>query len=198
MGRKERRDREQKRENYASQRSSEKRKQTLIAIGVFAVITVIVGYSIFLFANMTQNAPGGPPGAGPLGSEHSHAGILVKIFGDAFDFSSPSYQIKSSWIHFEGNDGTTIHKHATGVKLGWLFDTLNLGLNDECFEFSDGRSFCTNDDYSIKFFINGESVNGIRDFEISEGDKILISYGAETQDEIESQLLELIAQQLQK
>jgi hypothetical protein len=198
MGRKERRDREQKRENYASQRSSEKRKNMLIAIGVFAVIAVIVGYSIFLFSNMTQNAPGGPPDAGPLGSEHSHAGILVKIFGDAFDFSSPSYQIKSSWIHFEGNDGTTIHKHATGVKLGWLFDTLNLGLNDECFEFSDGRSFCTNDDYSIKFFINGESINGIRDFEISEGDKILISYGSETQDEIESQLLELIAQQLQK
>ncbi len=198
MGRKERRDREQKRENYASQRSSEKRKNMLIAIGVFAVIAVIVGYSIFLFANMTQNAPGGPPNAGPLGSEHSHAGILVKIFGDAFDFSSPSYQIKSSWIHFEGNDGTTIHKHATGVKLGWLFDTLNLGLSDECFEFSDGRSFCTNDEYSIKFFINGEPVTGIRDYEISEDDKILISYGAETQDEIESQLLELMAQQLQK
>jgi flagellar basal body-associated protein FliL len=65
MGRKERRDREQKRENYASQRSSEKRKNMLIAIGVFAVIAVIVGYSIFLFANMTQNAPGGPPNAGP-------------------------------------------------------------------------------------------------------------------------------------
>ena len=194
MGRKERRDREQKRENYASQRSSEKRKNMLIAIGVFAVIAVIVGYSIFLFSNMTQNAPGGPPNAGPLGSDHSHAGILVKIFGDAFDFSSPSYQIKSSWIHFEGNDGTTIHKHATGVKLGWLFDTLNLGLNDECFEFSDGRSFCTNDDYSLKFFINHEPATSITDYVFEDGDKILISYGSETQEQIDSQLAELDAQ----
>jgi len=45
MGRKERRERELKRDNYASKRSSEKRKQTLIAIGVLAVIAVIVGYS---------------------------------------------------------------------------------------------------------------------------------------------------------
>ncbi len=199
MGRKERREREQKRENYASQRSSEKRKNNLIAVGVFAVIAVIVGYAAWTFVNMDQSAvPGGPENAGALGSEHSHAGILVKIFGDSFDFSAPAYQIKSSWIHFEGNDGTTIHKHATGVTLGYLFETLSLGLDDQCFTFQDGRSFCTDDEYSLKFFINGEVVDDIRDYEISEDDKILISYGAETQDEIESQLLELEAQELKK
>ena len=41
MGRKERREREQKRENFATKRSSEKRKQIAIAAGVFAVIAVI-------------------------------------------------------------------------------------------------------------------------------------------------------------
>ena len=198
MGRKERRDREQKRENYASQRSSEKRRNMLIAIGVFAVIGVIVGYSVYLFATMTQTAPGGPENAGALGSEHSHAGILVKIFGDTFDFSAPAYQIKSSWIHFEGNDGTTVHKHATGVTLGYLFETLGLGLDDQCYEFQDGRSFCTNEDYTLRFYINGEQVSDIRDYEIQEDDKILISYGAETPEEIESQLLELEAQTLVK
>jgi len=198
MGRKERREREEKRESYASQRSFEKKRNTLITIGVLAVIAIIVGYSAYLFANMTQTAPGGPPDAGALGSEHSHAGILVKIFGDTFDFSAPAYQIKSSWIHFEGNDGTTVHKHATGVKMGYLFETLRLGLDDKCFEFQDGRSFCTNDDYTLRFFINGEQVNDIRDYELKEDDKILISYGAETPEEIQAQLLELEAQQLIK
>ena len=198
MGRKERREREEKRESYASQRSFEKKRNTLITIGVLAVIAIIVGYSAYLFANMTQTAPGGPPDAGALGSEHSHAGILVKIFGDTFDFSAPAYQIKSSWIHFEGNDGTTVHKHATGVKMGYLFETLRLGLDDKCFEFQDGRSFCTNDDYTLRFFINGEQVDDIRDYELKEDDKILISYGAETPEEIQSQLLELEAQQLIK
>ena len=199
MGRKERREREQKRENYASQRSTEKRKHTLIAIGVFAVIAVIVGYAVYIFAfEMSQSAPGGPENAGALGSEHSHAGILVKVFGDAFDFSAPAYQIKSAWIHFEGNDGTTVHKHATGVTLGYLFETLSLGLDDQCFEFQDGRSFCTDDTYSLRFFVNGEEVSDVRDYEIVEDDKILISYGAETPEEIESQILELEAMQLIK
>ena len=199
MGRKERREREQKRENYASQRSSEKRKNNLIAVGVFAVIAVIVGYSVYMFVTMDQSTvPGGPENAGALGSEHAHAGILVKIFGDTFDFSGTAFQIKSPWIHFEGGEGTTMHKHATGVTVGYLFDTLPLSVDDDCFEFGDGRSFCTNEDYSLKFFINGESVTGISDYSISEDDKILVSYGAETPEEIESQLLELEAQMLVK
>ncbi|PIW32798.1 MAG: protein-disulfide isomerase [Nitrosopumilales archaeon CG15_BIG_FIL_POST_REV_8_21_14_020_37_12] len=198
MGRKERREREEKRDSYASKRSSEKRKQTLIAVGVFSVIAVIVGYSAYTFATMSQTAPGGPENAGPLGSDHAHAAILVKIFGDSFDFSAPAYQIKSSWIHFEGRDGSTIHKHATGVTLGYLFETLGLGLDDQCFRFQDGRNFCTNEDYSLKFYINGEKVDDIRDYEISEDDRILISYGGETQEELESQLLELQAQDIIK
>jgi len=191
MGRKERRAREQKRDNYATKHSAEKRKQTLIAIGVLSVIVVIVGYAGYLFMNMTETAPGGPENAGALGSEHSHAAILVSIFGDEFDFSAPAYQIKSSWIHFEGRDGSTVHKHATGVTLGYLFDTLGLGLDDQCFVFQDGRSFCTNEDYALKFFINREQVPDIRDYEINEGDRILMVYGAETPEEIEALLLKL-------
>jgi len=147
---------------------------------------------------MSQTAPGGPKDRGALGSEHSHSAILVKIFGDKFDFSAPAYQIKSSWIHFEARDGTTVHKHATGVKLGYLFDTLGLGLDDKCFVFQDGRSFCTNEDYSLKLYVNGEKVNDLREYEPMDNDRILISYGGETPEEIEAQLLEVQSQEIIK
>lgn len=196
MGRKERREREQKRENYATKRSSQKKKNMLITVGVFAIIAVIVGYSIWVFMNMSQTAPGAPEGAGPLGSEHSHSAMLVKIFGDTFDFSLPAYQIKTSWIHFEGGDGTTIHKHAKGVTLDFLFDSLRIGLDDKCFVFQDGRQFCTNEDYSLKFFINGEQVDDIRDYEPMKDDRILIVYGAETPEEIQALLKQLDNQRI--
>ena len=198
MGRKERRDRELKRDSYATKHSAEKKKHTLIAIGVISLIAVIVGYSGYLFLNMTETAPGGPENAGALGSEHSHAALLVKIFGDTFEFSGPAFQIKSSWIHFEGRDGSTIHKHATGVDLGYLFDTLAIGLDDECYIFPDGKQFCSNEDYKLKFFVNGEQVSNISDYEIIEDDTILILYGAETPEEIEAYLLQLDNQELIK
>ena len=198
MGRKERREREQKRENYASSYKAEKTKHTLIAIAVFAVIAVIVGYSVFLFLTMTETAPGGPENAGAMGSAHDHAAIVVNIFGDEFDFAAPAYQIKSPWIHFEGRDGSTIHKHATGVTLQYLFDSLLLGLDDQCFVFQDGRKFCTNDDYDLKLFINGEQESDIRDYEVMEADRVLVLYGGQTPDEIQSILLKLDDQELVK
>jgi len=56
MGKKERSEREVKRENYATKHSAEKRKQTLIAIGVLSIIIVIVGYAGWMFINMTDSA----------------------------------------------------------------------------------------------------------------------------------------------
>ncbi len=75
---------------------------------------------------------------------------------------------------------------------------MTLGLDDQCFEFKDGRSFCTNEDYSLRFFINDEEDSDVRDYDMADDDMILISYGAETPEEIESQLLELKAMQLVK
>lgn len=196
MGRKERREREQKRENYATKRSFEKRKNMMISIGVLAIIAVIIGYSVWVFMNMTENAPGAPEGAGPLNNAHTHSAILVKIFGDTFDFSSPAYQAKTPWIHFEGGDGTTVHKHATGVTLGYLFNSMKLQVDDKCFIFQDGRQYCTNEDNSLRFFINDKEVNDIAGYEPMDQDRILIVYGSETPEEIQELLKQVDTQQI--
>jgi len=208
MGRRAREERREEREDKVAKQVKAKRKNNLKAVGILALIAVIVGYAGYEFMNMDSNVPGAPPNAGKLGDEHEHASILVRIFGDKFDFASPSYQIKNSWIHFEDSDGTTIHRHSSGVTLGFLFDTLNIvvgwesiGYNepfdsskDPCFIFPDGRQFCTNEDYSLKFYINHELVKGIYDYVLEEGDRILITYGSETSEQIEEQLRELDSQ----
>lgn len=194
MGKKSRKEREEKRESFAAKRTKEKRKNVLIAAGIMTVVVTIVGISVYNFLNLTASAPGAPPGAGTLGDEHEHASMLVRLFGDKFDFSPPAYQIKSSWIHFEAQDENTIHRHSSGVTLGYLFETLSIGLTDECYIFPDGREFCTNEDYSLKFYINHQQVPDIEEYVLQEGDKVLISYGNEDQNQIEAQLAELDSQ----
>src|SRR3972149_1205758 len=187
MGKKSRIEREEKRDSFATQRTKEKRKHTLIAVAVLSGIAAIVGVSVYNFANLSESAPGAPPGAGILGDEHVHSSMLVKIFGDSFDFSLPAYQIKSSWIHFEAQDGTTVHRHSTGVTLGYMFETMRISLTDE---------FFTNEDYSLKYYVNHNPVPSITDLVFQDGDRILISYGNEDQTQIDTQLAELDAQSI--
>ena len=194
MGRKAREERQERREDVVAKRTQEKRKTTLMATGILALIAVIVGYSAYVFVTMDANVPGAPPGAGKLGDEHEHASLLVRIFGDKFDFSTPGYQIKSSWIHFEESDGTTIHRHSSGVTLGYLFANINIGTDSECYIFPDGRQFCTNEDYSLKYYINHQAVKDINDYVIEDGDRVLITYGSETPEQIEEYLMELDSQ----
>ena len=137
-----------------------------------------------------------PEGVGNIGTTHIHASILVKIFGDKFDFSKPDYQIKSAYIHFEGQDGDTIHMHATGVTLEFLFESLNIDIADDCFMIPDKRAFCTNDEYLLKFYVNGEQVDSINDYVISQDDRILISYGPGDVKEIREQVVELELQEI--
>jgi hypothetical protein len=198
MGKKARKEREEKRESFAARRSSKKRSSNLKAIGVLAIIAAIGGYAAYEFVTQEGNIPGAPNNAGILNDEHEHASLLVRIFGDKFDFALPNYQVKTSWIHFEDQDGETIHRHSSGVELEYLFNSLNIGLNANCFIFADGRQFCTNEDYSLKYFVNHEKVSDLTQYVIQEDDRILISYGAETESEIEEQLAELDAQMINK
>ena len=194
MGRKHREERREKREDFVAKRTQQKRKNTLLAVGILGLIGLVVGYASFAFVTMGTDTPGAPPGAGKLGDEHEHASLLVRIFGDKFDFSATTYQIKSSWIHFEESDGNTIHRHSSGVTLDYLFETLSIAIDEDCYIFADGRQFCTNEDYSLKYFINDNSVNNINDYVVQEDDRILISYGSETEDQIADQLNELYSQ----
>ena len=194
MGRRAREERREEREDKVAEQTKVKRKNNLKAAGILALIAVIVGYAGYEFINLDSNAPGAPPNAGKLGDEHEHASVLVKIFGDKFDFTSPAYQIKSSWIHFEDSDGTTIHRHSSGVTLGYLFANLGIGIDSECYKFPDGRQFCTNEDYSLKYYINHRIVKDINDYVLDDADRILITYGNQTPEEIEEQLMELDSQ----
>ena len=198
MGKKARKEREEKRESFSAKRTAQKRSITLKALGILSVVAAISAYASYEFITSTGDVPGAPENAGKLGDEHIHASVLVRIFGDKFDFSLPNYQIKSSWIHFENQDGDTIHRHSSGVGLEFLFNSLAIGIDEDCFTFPDGRAFCTNEDYSLKYFINHKEVNDIREYVVMEEDRILISYGPDNESAIEKQLSELDSQMINR
>lgn len=148
--------------------------------------TVIVQYGLpNVVAETTFSFSGS---TGTLGDEHEHAAMNVIIFGDKFDFSTNTYQVKNMYIHFENHNGETIHRHASGVTMGFLFETLNIGFTDKCFIFPDKREFCTNNDYSLKLYVNHLKVPSLSNYVLQDDDRILISYGNENSMQIKAQL----------
>ena len=123
--------------------------------------------------------------------KHTHATILVKIFGDRFDFSQSQFHLKNPKINLEPAQPDLIHRNSDDATLGFFFETFGMQLTQDCFVFPDGRNFCSNDDYALKFYVNDKKIDDLFKYRISEDDRILISYGPESEQGIEEQLTEL-------
>lgn len=136
-----------------------------------------------------------------LGDTHEHADFKVYLNGEAYDFAQDKYMSTderklSNFTHLHGGDGEIIHKHMTTVTLGDFFESLNMYFDEECFMLdgedipsSDGPpSFCNDETNTLKFYVNGKRNSEFGDYELSDLDQILISYGDENSEGIEAQL----------
>ena len=161
-----------------------KRRSQLISIGVIAAVVALIAYGVYTYA---QNPPR-TAGFGAVGSTHEHAAFKLFINNQTIDFSQPKYQVKSQYIHFEDGDGSTIHKHATGVNIGFLFETLGMKFTSECIIMDNGEKYCNDGTNTLKFYVNGVANNMYDKYVLKDSDKILLSYGSEGQEQIDEQL----------
>ena len=119
---------------------------------------------------------------------HDTATIDVTIFEDKFDFSHGFYQNKDNSIRFEEDNGNVIHKYDTLSTIGDLFDSFGMSVTSDCFVFTDGRSFCENDEYSLEFFVNDQKYNSLSKYVFNNGDRIVINYDVKSSPSITPQL----------
>ena len=171
-------------------------------IWVIAVVFVIVstGFFSYYFMNQNeidsqiiQNAIKVDPekklvsqyGVGKYGSYHSHAAIAVFVDGEKLNFDMPQFQLSSKYIHLENHNPYLIHKHATGVPLEMLFASFGMKITSDCIILSYDKStdiktdrFCTGQDQSLVFYVNGEEYySDISQYVLEHNDRILVSFG---------------------
>ncbi len=168
---------------------SKKTKSTLIIGGIAAafVIVLIASISIFMSHNKSD--------FGAVGSAHQHAAFLIKIHGSPIDFSQPKYQVKSRYIHVENNDGTTLHRHATGVEFGDFLRSVNMKLDGKtkCFITDTQKQYCNFEEDVLKTYLNGNatSLDSLNKYIINDNDRILVLYGNETKAQVDKELSDL-------
>ena len=74
--------------------------------------------------------------------------------------------------------------------------TLGIKMDESCIKLLNTEECCEDKENSLKFFINHRPIFDIRNYIGEDGDRVLISFGNETMEELEAQLLSLDAQTL--
>ncbi|MBI2650781.1 hypothetical protein HYX04_05745 [Candidatus Woesearchaeota archaeon] len=126
-------------------------------------------------------------GIGQLNSAHLHADVKVYIDGQAIDFSQRKYQLQNSFIHFEEGIGDVIHTHAAGLTVGHMLKSLGIDFSNNCI-IVEKQNYCNDDNKKLKFYVNRQQNNEFDNYIIKNLDKYLISYGDESEAELQKQL----------
>lgn len=119
---------------------------------------------------------------------HVHADFKVFINGHEIDFSLPRYNIRNRYIHLHtDNDfgGNVIHIEGRNATMGEFFLSLAMNFNSTCF--ATPEEFCNSEARTLKFYISGKRNELYEMYEPADLDRILISYGNETEEMIQQQ-----------
>jgi len=122
---------------------------------------------------------------GILGSAHIHADFKVYVNEEPIDFAKLNYYMKSSFIHVDDNQNKedasgTLHMHATGVPLWIFFRSVGTDFDKNCLTLLNQEKFCNDGKNILKFYVNGKPNEKWGNYAFNDLDKILISYGNET------------------
>jgi hypothetical protein len=168
---------------FAVGRRKRKRYMKIIVPAIIGVVAVAIISAIAISLQPSSN-----DNYGPVGSAHEHAAFLVMLDRVPINFSQSQYQVKSNLIHVENGDGTTLHRHATGVPFIEFLKSVDMDIQNGCFIADDGREYCDTADKKLRYFVNGNQTNSIANYVPNENDRILVVYGNEDESELKREI----------
>ena len=123
---------------------------------------------------------------------HWHADFVVVIEGEQIVFNSGEYVTTedvtvAEYVHIHKPYYNVVHVHREQTTWSEFFETLGLELMETCLIF-DQKKYCSNESKSLIFYVNDVQVDSITFLEISDLQRVLISYGNPSQKELSQQL----------
>jgi hypothetical protein len=167
------------------QRKKAKRKEyrNYALMGVLLVGLVAGGAFLAPKLGFLSNPAGS--NLGPAGSAHTHADFMVYVNGEPVDFSQAKYQVVSQKAHVEGGNGNVVHGHATGATFGYFMESVGFEYNATYLKTPDEEYY--ENGKQVRMFVN--TAGDWREiepkaFQFETGDRILLTYGNYTEEEI--------------
>ena len=119
------------------------------------------------------------------------AAFVIFTNGTKRDFSALMYHNLSPDAYITAANPNIVTVTKKGIMWQQFFDTLPFKLTKECLTTGTKQTFCTGQAGVLKFYLNGALNNNILFTEINQGDKALITYGAEEEPNLDYQLSQI-------
>ncbi len=160
--------------------------------GTRLAITLIAGAVLgFLLIGATRFAT-----QEHLHGVHYHANWAIFVNGERLDLTDtrymedilvctadPSRQNPEERVHMHENNQDVVHVHASGVAWGHLMANLGFAFSDD-YLYTDKARFENDSENTLKFVLNGMAVQSLNNRMIGDRDRLVISYGPESVDEV--------------
>lgn len=131
---------------------------------------------------------------------HYHANFAVFVNGQKEQFEGLQYyeetkstactlekvETPSERAHMHGNVSSVVHVEDHLVTWGNLFQNLGWGIGDDYLKTVD-KIYTPDTDNKLTFMMNGKQVDTVANLIIGDQDKVLISYGSTSDDQIQKQ-----------
>ena len=131
---------------------------------------------------------------------HAHADFVVYILGQKYDFGLPQFvsdenNSLSERVHIHDLSGNIMHMHARDITLKEFFQSLGWKYENGCIDTIDYDTFCNGGNIEVpdstlklKLYVNGELNIQNENYIPKDLDRILITYGNETPEQIQQQI----------
>lgn len=113
--------------------------------------------------------------------------FLIFTHGVQRDFSAAMYLNQSSDVYIEATNPSIIHVKQSGVTWNEFFQTLPFELTRDCLTTGTGQQFCTGNEGTLTFFLNGNNTPEVLQQIIQPADRLLISFGNENETQLKKQ-----------
>ena len=183
---------------------------------IWAPVGILLLAGLAAFAGLYLNERGEAGGAGACepgtpGCElrqpiHEHADFAVFIRGQRLDFSDDRFistadEELSENVHIHNPRHTVVHIHRESTTWDEFFRSLGFELNDPSLlgvtpettflKMPDGTTYSANATETFKFYVNGVKVDGIASYNIADLDRVLLSFGSESEEDVLAQFDEV-------
>jgi len=166
-----------------------------IFIGIVIALLLVAGY--FIFSNSKKNTNSTIDETSLEQSNKSssvpqavskQASFVIFTNGTFRVFSAAMYHNLSDDIYIESNAPNIVKVKKAGITWNDFFSTLPFGLTHDCLTTGTKETFCTGGKGELKFYLNGERKESVLDQEIQNNDKLLVTFGNESEILIKKQI----------